>query len=53
MSLSRRGFLLTSAATASGPLITSLGIPSSQAGTGDAVDLTMGYRAGAIRMRRK
>jgi histidinol-phosphate aminotransferase len=50
MSVSRRQFLLTSVASASVPLVTTLNIDSSEAGIGDAVDLTLGYKPGAIRM---
>jgi histidinol-phosphate aminotransferase len=50
MSVSRRQFLKSSAITASVPLVTGLNIESSEARIGDAVDLTLGYQPGAIRM---
>jgi histidinol-phosphate aminotransferase len=50
MSVSRRQFLRTSAITASVPLVSALNIDSSEARIGDAVDLTLGYKPGAIRM---
>jgi hypothetical protein len=48
MSVSRRQFLRTSAITASVPLVTTLSIDSSEARIGDAVDLSLGYKPGAI-----
>ena len=50
MNVSRRQFLRTSTLTASAPLIANLHIDNSEASVADAVDLTMGYSASAIRM---
>jgi histidinol-phosphate aminotransferase len=50
MSVSRRQFLKTSAVTASVPLLTTLNMESSVAGAGHAVDMTLGYEPGALRM---
>ena len=50
MSVSRRRFLKTSALTASVPLITTLNMDLALAGVGGEVDLTLGYKPGALRM---
>jgi histidinol-phosphate aminotransferase len=50
MSFSRRQFLQTSAMTASVPLIGTLAIGDGYAGAGNAVDMTLGYAPGALRM---
>jgi histidinol-phosphate aminotransferase len=50
MSVSRRQFLYTSALSASVPLISTLAISSSEAGVAKDIDLSLGYKPGAIRM---